>query len=37
MQTVENSRPKATVIMAAYSAPPYVRRAVESMQKQTTE
>lgn len=35
MNMIENSKPKVTAIMAAYNTAPYVRRAVESVQKQT--
>lgn len=37
MQMSENSQPKVTAIMAAYNTAPYVRRAVESVQRQTME
>lgn len=37
MQMSENNKPKVSVIMAAYNTAPYVRRAVESIQRQTME
>ena len=37
MVEIKNTRPKVTAIMAAYNTEAYVRRAVESVQKQTME